>query len=182
MSKQFEQLIRDLSDYRTAVNKICSTSLQPSEFRDRIFDVLVSTSKLNLDYLLISRQLRNTEMVPSKYSHIPTNLQREELHRAQLRAYLESWGQWSHFDLQDPFSELNGLRTRGDYIDCLALHLPEIYEESFRVEQCAKEFLLNRSDLAGTQLLIGLEHMGRNHISFLQQALGSLAKDSLWDE
>ena len=182
MSNQLEQLPLVISNYRESVNMIFTTSPTPSELRSRFYDVLICTSRLYLDYLLITRQLETAEMVPSEYVSIPANLQRERIHREQLRAQLESWPNWKYFHPQKGFPEQTDLQTLADYINCLALHLSEIYEESFRVKQCAKEFLLNQNDSAGGQLIVGLEHMGRHHISFVQQALEWVSADSMWDD
>src|SRR2546429_541311 len=105
MSNQLEQLLQNLSNYREAVDAIFATSPTPGELRSRIFDVLVYTSRLYLDYLLIVKQLKDTEMAPSQYKYIPVNIQREAAHRQQLRAHLELWPYWKHFDPCDPLHE-----------------------------------------------------------------------------
>ena len=117
MSNQLEQLPLDISNYRESVNMIFTTSPTPSELRSRFYDVLICTSRLYLDYLLISRQLENTEMAPSEYVSIPANLQRERIHREQLRAQLESWPNWKYFHPQKGFPEQTDLQTLADYIN-----------------------------------------------------------------
>jgi hypothetical protein len=62
------------------------------------------------------------------------------------------------------------------------LHLAEVYEETFRIESCVRSFLKNRNDAVMAHLVVGLEHMGRNHISFVQQALEWAANDLSWAE
>ena len=62
------------------------------------------------------------------------------------------------------------------------MHLPEIYEETFRVEDCAKDFMTNQSSAFLAQMIVGMEHLGRNHISFVQQALQWASADINWKD
>ena len=108
---------------------------------------------------------------------------REKTLREKLHKELESSPCWSrHFKPENSFSELTGLRSRRDYTDKLTLHLPEIYEESFRVEACTKDFLASHDGSALAQLVVGLQHLGRNHISFVLQALEWAADEDSWEE
>jgi len=100
---------------------------------------------------------------------------RERFHRA-----LESSPHWKYFVPENPFSDHTGLRTLDDYLNGFKHHLPEIYEETFRIESCIKIFLENRSDAVLAHLLVSLQHMGRNHISFVQQTLEWAAEDISW--
>jgi hypothetical protein len=50
------------------------------------------------------------------------------------------------------------------------------------VEYCAKSFLIKQNDSSLAQLIGGLQHLGRNHISFVQQALAWAADDISWNE
>lgn len=108
---------------------------------------------------------------------------REKSLRENLLQRLESSTCWSRcFKPENSFSELTGLRSRQDYIDKLTLHLPEIYEESFRVEACTKDFLARREGSTLAQLAVGLQHRGRNHISFVLQALEWVADEDSWED
>jgi hypothetical protein len=65
-------------------------------------------------------------------------------------------------------------------MDSFALHLPEIYEASFRVESYARAFQKSQSSTALASLGVGLQHLGRNHISFVRFALEWAADESSW--
>jgi len=60
------------------------------------------------------------------------------------------------------------------------LHLPEIYEETVFLEECANILSEQRSRKIAVAMMIGLQHMGRNHISFLQPALDWLSDEEYW--
>jgi hypothetical protein len=107
---------------------------------------------------------------------------RERNLREKFRERLESSPCWIHFKPQNPSSADTGLKTLQDYIEKFTLHLPEIYEETLRVEVCAKSFLNNHNDSALAQLVVGLQHLGRNHISFVLQALEWAADEDSWND
>ncbi len=102
--------------------------------------------------------------------------------RKRLRQELETSPSWTTFRPENPFSELTGLHSLQDYTDKLALHLPEVHEETFAVEACLISFLANRNSAALAQTFIGLQHLGRNHISFVLQALEWAADEGSWDD
>ncbi len=183
---ELEKLSSDLVSYRKIVDRIFSAdSLDLRQWQRYFFDVLISVSQLYLDYLLVMKEVPALEAVSSKrprFDIVSTDIHRERILRKRLREQLESSPHWVHFRPQNPFSEDTGLRTLQDYIDKFALHLPEIYEETFRVELCTKKFITTHSDSALAQLIVGLEHLGRNHISFVQQALAWAADEISWDE
>jgi hypothetical protein len=112
---------------------------------------------------------------------VSTDLERERKLRNELREKFSSPESWPGFQPQNAFSELTGLHTLKDYSDRLSLHLSEAYEESFRIEICAKEFLGSHSSSALAQLSVGLNHMGQHHISFVLQVLEFAANPGAWE-
>ena len=186
MSAQLEKLLVDLASYRQAVDQIFSPLLKgPKEWRERLFEVLICTSQLYLDYLLIIKSLPIMEVISSESgssNFVRTNLVRERNLRERLKHKLESSRPWSGFRPENPFSGITGLCSRQDYIDRFTLHLPEIYEETFQVEACTKNYLLSHNGAALAQLGVGLQHLGRNHISFVLQPLEWAADADSWDE
>jgi hypothetical protein len=76
---------------------------------------------------------------------------------------------------------LSDLHTLEDYKSRFALHLPEIYEEPFRVEICAKDFLASHSSSVLAEIDVGLGHLARNHVGFVLQALEGVVDVASWD-
>jgi len=187
MNNQLEKLQLDLVSYREAVDKIFSPALtKPTDGQQCFREILICASQLYLDYLLVMKNLPAMEAVSSKgvsgrVRGVDTF--RQNTLRERLKKRLESSACWSRdFQAENAFSELTGLRSRRDYIDRFRLHLPEIYEESFRVEACTKDFLASHDGSALAQLVVGLQHLGRNHISFVLQALEWAADEDSWEE
>ena len=185
MNNQLEKLQRDLVSYREAVENVFSSALaKPTEWQQCFREILICASQLYLDYLLVMKNLPAMEAVSSKddSDRVRVDTVREKILREKLQQRLESSTCWSHhFKPENSFSELTGLRSLRDYADKLTLHLPEIYEESFRVEACTKDFLASHDGSALAQLVVGLQHLGRNHISFALQALEWAADEDSWD-
>jgi hypothetical protein len=186
MLDQLEKLQSDLVSYREAVDQIVSSTLTtPRDWQQRLLEVLVCASQLYLDYLLVVRNLSALEAVASKgggSDRVRADVLRERNLREKLKHELESSPSWNHFRPENPFSELTGLRSLQDYTDRFTLHLPEIYEETFGVEFCVKSFLANHNSAALAQTFIGLQHLGRNHISFVLQALEWASDEGSWEE
>lgn len=186
MFDQLEKLQLHLVSYREAVDQIVSSTLTiPRDWQQNLLEVLVCVSQLYLDYLLVLRGMPALEAVASKQGSSdrlrPDRLRENNL-REKLRHELEGSPSWKGFRPENPFSELTGLWSLQDYTDRFTLHLPEIYEETFRVEVWTRDFLTNHGASALAQLVIGLQHLGRNHISFVLQALEWASNESSWEE
>lgn len=186
MNNQLEKLQLDLVSYREAVDKVFSSALaKPTDWHECFREILICASQLYLDYLLVMKNLPAMEAVSSAGDggRVRVDTLREKTLREKLQQKLESSTCWvHHFKPENSFSELTGLRSRRDYANKLTLHLPEIYEESFRVEACAKDFSASHDGSALAQLVVGLQHLGRNHISFVLQALEWVADEDSWEE
>ena len=186
MYNQLEKLRLDLVSYREAVDQIfSSTPTKPTDWQQRFFEILICASQLYLDYLLVVRDLPALETASSKGSssrRFRVDTLREKNFREKLRQVLESSPCWIHFKPDNPFSEFTGLRNLQDYIARFTLHLPEVYEETFRVEVCTNDFLASRDSSALAQLVVGLQHLGRNHIAFVLQPLEWAADEGSWEE
>jgi hypothetical protein len=186
MLDQLEKLQIDLSGFREAVDRIFSpTLITPESWQACFQEILISASKLYLDYLLVMKNLSAMEIASSKSSstgHLRVDTLRERNLRERLKHELQSSHSWNHFRPQNPFSGLTGLHTTQDYTDRLTLHLPEIYEETFRVEAYTKTFLANHDGPTLARLAVGLQHLGRNHIAFVLQPLEWVADEGSWDE
>jgi hypothetical protein len=182
--KVIKNLPSNLSRYRKTVDQIFSPDLSnPTDWQRYFFDVLLCTSQLYLDYLLLQKAESQLGAISRKTKHRTrgTDTKRESLLRRLYRERLESSTHWTHFIPENPFSDSTGLRTNEDYINEFALHLPEIYEETFRVEGLARDFLTDHSTNLLAQMLVGMEHLARHHVSFVQQALQWAADDISWN-
>jgi hypothetical protein len=186
MNNQLEKLQLDLVRYREAVDHVFTATLvEPRDCQKWLLEILVCASQLYVDYLLVVKHMPELETVASKRGAldvVQSNSLRERSIRERLRQELETSPCWGTFRPENPFSELTGLRSLQDYMDKFTLHLPEIYEETFRVEVCVKSFLANHNSAALAQTLVGLQHLGRNHISFVLQALEWAADEGSWEE
>ena len=186
MNSLLEKLQLDLVSYRAAVDKVFSLAIaKPADWQQGLREILICASQLYLDYLLVIKNLPAMEAISSNDDSglIRADTLREKILREKLQQTLESSTCWNHdFKPENSFSELTGLWSRRDYTDKLTLHLPEIYEESFRVEACTKDFLASHDGSALAQLVVGLQHLGRNHIGFVLQALEWAADEDSWVE
>jgi len=180
-----ERLGSDLTAYRLAMDRIFSKSLsRPSDCREYFFDLLVCVTRIYLDYLLLGKELSK---IPAR--RIPvTNLQPKAIKLDSNRAKslqdrfkerLRSQNCWQHFRPDIPFAELTGLHTASDFMKCFTVDLPEIYEETLRAKQYVKR-LLEKSGESGTSLAVSLEHLCRNHVSTVMQALQWASDESTW--
>jgi hypothetical protein len=186
MYEQLERLQLDLAAYRGAVDQVVSSALTaPSDFQQCFLEISICASQLYLDYLLVTKTFQELDAVSSAVgdmNHVRADALREKRLREKLKHKLESSPSWNHFRAENPFSEITGLRSVQDYTERFTLHLPEIYEETFRAEIYIKEFLANHSASALSQMFVALQHLGRNHISFVLQALEWAADDGSWEE
>lgn len=185
MLTQLEKLQQSLAGFRKVVDQCFSSSLvTPSDWQALMLEILIGTSTLYLDYLLTVKALPELESIATRRAHfdlVPADLARERKLRTELREKFSSTESWPGFVPQNAFSELTGLHTLQDYSNRLSLHLSEAYEESFRIETCAEEFLRSHTSSALAQLSVGLRHLGQNHISFVLQALEFAADPGSWD-
>jgi hypothetical protein len=186
MNKDLEKLQQDLLSYRTAVEKIFySTHATSSEWRRYFIEILTCALHLYLDYAFVvkspfSREGLSVEAGGSGTFRLDNKA--EKTLREKLQQELDASPCWNRqFIPENSFSKLIGLQSRKDYIDKFTLHLPEIYGESFRVEAYIKECLTGQKKSAFAQLFIGLQHLARNHISFVLQALEWAADEDSWE-
>jgi hypothetical protein len=186
MKTPLTKLKSNLAAYRKTVDTIFSEPPSNSDdLREYFREVLIAVSRLYLDYLFLTKKSSTFETVSSRMSRrgLPkTDIHREQAFRQRFRDRLETCTLWVDFIPENPFSEDTGLHTLQDYINRFTLHLPEIYEETFRVEECTKRFLVTPEDVLLTEMLLGMEHMGRNHINFVQQALEWVTAEISWSE
>jgi len=176
-----EKLVSHLVAYRVVMERIFSEPLSgPDECREYFFELLISASTLYLDYLLVLRELSKVHARRRTASDfIKPDIQREASLRRRFTERIQSLPSWKGFQPEMAFSEYTGLRNLTDYLHSFTVHLPEIYEETFSAEQYAKR-MLEGSGESGSRLTVSLEHLARNHISFVIQALQWAAAEVSW--
>src|SRR5438876_8916065 len=82
---------------------------------------------------------RNRPIV--RYVYKPSaGVAQEAAMRLRFRKRIESLSCWAQFQPRNEFEKENRLRTLEDYISTLALHLPEIYGETFNMEESLGRF------------------------------------------
>lgn len=179
MRDQLENLCADLVAYRAAVNRVYSSKLSRSrDCRRYLVDVLVCATRLYLDSLSLTKALSSVESMPGA-SLIGIDRRRYASFRKRFRERLRSRPAWAFFRPEIPFAEFIGLRTLESYLENFGLHIPEVYEETFRVEQYARRWL-DHNERSVEALLVAMQHMSRNHISFLVPALQWAADEGSW--
>lgn len=185
MNNQLQKLQLDLVNYRDAVNRILYATLTtPTDWQQCFREILICVLQLYLDYLFVTKNMSSTDDITSKDDSGRQRLdtKQERTLRKRLKQKLESSDCWRlQFNSKNTFSVLTGLHNLQDYTEKFTLHLPEIYVESLRVEACAKGFSANQDGSALAQLVIGLQHIGRNHIGFVLQALEWAADEDSWE-
>jgi hypothetical protein len=181
-----EQLIRDCRSYRQAVDQILTADrLKLQGFRRCLLAIQVGIAHLQLDRLSLMQEAAvfetsSEEALPQ--TPLMHDMKREMAIRNRLKDRFESMTFWSRFEGKKPVAELLGLRSVDDYRRSFQLHLPEIYEETFRIENYALALLGNQASSDLTGMLVGLEHLARNHAYFVQPALDFASDEDSWTE
>lgn len=186
MTYQLDSLKVALVTYREALERMLTPSLTtPEHWQQCYLGVLIATARLYLEYLLFTQFLPHMEAIASDKAPMHplcSDTAREAKLRSDLALTLNSSTSWNYFQSENAFSRLTGLQDKKDYIDRFTLHLPEIHEETFRVQTCIEKFSTNPASAALSQLAVGLQHLGRNHILFVLPALEWAADVDSWND
>jgi hypothetical protein len=179
-----QKMLGDFAGYREAVGHVLAERSQSVERWRILLEALqLSTATLYLDYLQVTRPLADLNLPSRKrFRKKPIN-SADDQHalRARFREHLESTVPWQNFRSGNPFSSITNLRSKEDYLQVLALHVPEIYQETLVLEPAVSRFLQEETANDQAMLIVGLQHLGRNHISFLLPALEWITDESSWD-
>lgn len=185
MDEILNQLVRDCRAYRAAVDSIFSGEVvNPSDWRRCLFDIQICVARLQLDRLIVHKEFEEMQAAPptSPSPAIPkTDVSREMELRHRIKHRLEASPVWTQFNANNPMAELFGLRSVENYLQNFALHLPEIYEETFRIEELALLLLAVPRSAEISFLLVALQHAGQNHIPILQPALDRASDEDCWN-
>jgi hypothetical protein len=173
-----------LAQYRDSLDAILASNIsEPKEWRVALLNILVYVSRLYLDYSLFQKDIPRLWHLASKRAkrNVPRcDIQREQLLRSRIEEQLESSSCWIYFKLGGVASLFPNLQTLRDYTNSFALHLPEIYEETIRLDACATSFMETHDKRALADMVVGMQHMARNHISFVLPALELAADEDHW--
>lgn len=185
MQSVFAHLEADCQRYRFAIDRLLDANhVQSDSMRGHFLEVRVTSSQLYLDYATLYRDLPQIKTTCSKHSadrQQSRAMERERDLRTQFKTRLRPSQIWTHFRPNNSFSEMNRLTCLDDYLNSIELHLPEIYGETIRIEAQGIEFLRSNDSGSLADVLVGLEHTGRNHISFVLRALDWLVDEISWD-
>lgn len=173
--------------FRQAVNSVLSHQCrEPVVFRDCMYEIWVAAARLYLDQVEICKRdkddlnakLGTSEITAVKETENPADA--EWRIRTRLRAHLEQLTIWERYQMHNAIPASRGLKGKKDYIDSLALHLPEIYGETIRLEDWLHRLMFDASEAVLTRAIVSAEHLGKNHISFVLPALEWLTDADAW--
>ena len=185
MEEILNQLVRDCRAYRAAVDSIFSGEVaNASDWRRCLFDIQICVVRLQLDRLTVCKASEEMQAAPGTSPSPPiprSDVSRERELRQRIKHRLEASPVWSQFNANNPMAELFGLRSVEDYLRNFELHLPEIYEETFRIEELALLLVAVPRSAEISFLLVALQHAGQNHIHFLEPALDWASDEDYWD-
>ena len=180
-----KQIQPNCMSYRQSVDQLFEPLARTGSWRLRYLDILVATTRLYLDHLLVMRHMPEFEAAAVKRRKTTlseTDLARERVLRNKLIDELEQETRWISFQPINLMSDDAGLIDLQGYKNRLAIHLPEIYEETHHVEMFAKSFLTNQNSAALARLSVTIEHIGNHHAIFVMPALEWLADEMSWTE
>ena len=170
----------DGAAYRIAVGRILHGTMATSgALRRRLTSVLASVGRLYLDYLSILENAEKLERVAvagrsarRAARSVRRRAERENAMRNDLAAFLGTSRHWGEiFRSPAPAFASVGLRDRDDCAREIIVHLPEIYGETLKIDECIAGFYATRAADTLVDLVVGMQHLGRNHAVFLLPAL-----------
>ena len=126
-----------LLTYRQSLDEIFSAPPSTrSDCREYFSNLLLCLAQLYALSLMIARDLSETEIpgVRSEGLPISGNAGREHSLRIAFGARLASLRCWRYFDPEPVLPVRADLHVLEDYLNDFTLHLPEIHEETFRLE------------------------------------------------
>jgi hypothetical protein len=186
LHNQIKTLESDLSTFRGALDRLLSINIAaPKHFQGCFLELAICASRLYLDYLLVIRVFEDLESISTEaraVDFVSSDLLNENLLRTEVRRKLESSVFSNQFRAHDAFHDGTGLNDVKDYVGAFALHLPEVYQESLRAQVYASAFVATASSFALAQLFISLQHLARNHVGFVLQALERASDEDNWED
>lgn len=178
----FRQLVLHTQDFRRVADQLFTLDVTSCDaIRSHFLKLLLSTSQLYMDCIQFTVEL------PSLYAnsfggackHIAeSQLQRERDYRERYRRIVESLP-WQHFRRHEMYTLL-GLNSAEKYQTNLSLHIPEMYEESFRVETYAGRLSRSTPKSSLSELEVNFSHLADNHAVFALPALKGMSEDVCW--
>jgi hypothetical protein len=176
-----------LAEYRRSINDILSRKLaRPRERALVFFKVLLCTSDL------YAENLRLREIAPKVFHEAedwpkspvrPLSVRSARVQEVSLRGRLERrlelLDDWGAVEKHNAFAEENRLFRAADYIGNLALHLPEMYVESFHLRSCFKSFRRGANLGDATEIFVGMQHLA-HHATYCRFALEIVSDELHW--
>jgi hypothetical protein len=182
---RLQELLLHTSGFRRAVDRIFTQRFESHEdWLKYLWTVLQFASQLYADYALLTpglNQIEASDGAPQSPMSDESTVRTEANLRERLDSALRGMPWWAELRPDAPFGDITGLRTADDFISVLTLHLPEAYMESLDVERWANEFSVRPAVIPLGSLIIGLEHMNRNHLLFVLPALQFAADETTWN-
>ncbi len=180
----FPDLSDHLRGYRASADVVFGRKItSEDEARQYFFTLLLSATRVYLDFLLVLKALPALYASPdrkNKTEFVRSDVSREMAYRKRYTASL------SELPLNkfkpSGLAELTFKWVHEDYFNALCFHVPEVYEETFSLQESVTRLQigLRASDLVDFE--IGFRHLAENHCTFLLPVLQDLVIEGNWWE
>ena len=180
----FDGLSEHLRQYRASADVLFERKIRTAgETQHYLFALLLSATRVYLDFLLV------LEALPSLYSSsdrktktkpVRSDASREMAYRERYTTSLSELP--LHKFKPSGLAELTFKWVHEDYFSALCLHVPEIYEETLRLEAYLVRFQADVSEKDLTHFEIAFRHLSENHCTFLLPVLQDLVMEGNWWE
>ncbi len=174
MTDQLKRLHADLGNYRRTLDWVISLPQpSPDECRNCCFQLLRDLSKIHSSALDVLEMLYRYEVpnARAKGEFVRSDIQREAELRTRLRDRLRSWTCWESLVAERSWASVAGLASIEDFVECLSLHLPEIHEETLRIERYLELLSVKPTGRSVAGLTTALDHVVFHHLCFVFPAL-----------
>jgi len=173
-----------LREYRASADVLFERKITTEdEAREYFFHLLLCATRVYLDFLLVLDALPvlyATAGRKTKTESVQSDVTREMAYR---RRYTTSLSELPFYKFKPSgLAELTFKWVHEDYFNSLCLHVPEIYEETFRLETYLASFQTGARQTELTKLEIAFRHVAENHCTFLLTVLQDLVIEGNWWE
>jgi hypothetical protein len=176
----------DMRTYRRRASDLFTKQLgSPKQCSRYFYGLLTNTSWLYIDNLKFKEVENSIRSAPATETAVRGSRRsrgEEELRvRTRFRRQIESLPCWACFAPRNTFVSENNLKSQADYVDSLALHIPEIYSEAIKISRDIRRVPADGlpSSLTVAEISVRLEHIA-HHSSYCRHTLEILSYEDSW--